>query len=199
MRKIAIGFVVTGAAVSLFVGACSSGPKSSSTRVAASGASTKVSIVPPAHTGNSVVYVAATARSDPRAPAVATFLTRRYTDINERNFDDYWKMYTPTFRATFDPKQVAAGYRSTEIFDIQLTELGTSADGRVAATVAFTSTQDAADAPNGQSCTHWTVGFFLRTVGGAYLIDKAPSSYHAKHAPCCLAVLSTVIPPRCPW
>jgi hypothetical protein len=184
MRKLAIGLVVTGVAASLVLGACSSSSKSSSTGVATSGASTKVSSVPPAHTGNSVVSVAAAARSHPRAPAVAALLTRRYTDINERNFDEYWKMYTPKYRATFNPAQVAAGYRSTKIFDIHLTELSTSGDGRLAATVKFTSNQDAADAPNGQKCTQWTVGFFLKNVGGAYLIDKPPSTYHSKHAAC---------------
>lgn len=184
MRKISIGLVATGAAASLVLGACSSSSKSPSTSVATSGASTKVSTVSTPHTGNSVVSVATGARSDPRAGAVAAFLTRRYTDINERNFDDYWKMYTPSYRATFSPPQVAAGYRSTEIYNIVLIKLSDGGDGRLDATVTFSSTQDAADAPNGQTCTRWTVGFFLKNVGGAHLIDKPPSNYHAEHAAC---------------
>lgn len=184
MRKIAIGLVITGAAAALVLDACSSSSKSSSTNIATPGSSAKVSIVPPACTGNSVVSVAPTAVSNPRARAVAAFLTRRYRDINERYFDDYWRMYTPPYRAKFNPAQVEAGYRSTEICDIRLTQLSTSADGRLAATVMFTSTQDAADGPNGQNCTDWTVGIFLQNVSRAYLIDTPPPSYHAKYVAC---------------
>jgi hypothetical protein len=184
MRNIGMRVAVVGVAASLVLGACSSGPEASSTAVATTGSSVAVSTVPPVHAGNSVVSVAPAASTNPHTRAVAALLTRRYTDINERNFDDYWKMLTPQYGATFNRAEVAAGYRSTDIFDIRLTELRTGEDGRLAATVTFTSNQDAADGPSGQVCTRWTVGFFLTTSGGTYLIDKPPSSYHAKHTAC---------------
>jgi hypothetical protein len=184
MYRTATGLIATGVATCLVLGACSSSSKSSSIRVATSGATTQLSTASSAHTGNSRVSIAPAAASDPLAPAVAALLERRYTDINERNFDDYWKMYTPEYRATFNPTEVAAGYRSSADSDIRLTELSTSGDGRLAATVTFTSTQDAADAQNGQTCTHWTVGFFLKKVGSAYLIDTPPTNYHSKHSAC---------------
>ena len=140
--------------------------------------------MPPPCTGDSTVSVAPTAGSNPKARAVATFLTRRYIDINERNFDDYWKMYTPRYGAKFNRAQWAAGYRTTEICRISLTQLSTSADDSLEANVAFTSTQDAADGPNGQTCTHWKVGFFLQNVRGGYLIDTPPPSYHAEYVAC---------------
>ncbi len=111
-------------------------------------------------------------------------LTRYITDINERNFADYFTLYTPKVRAALDPAQVAAGYRSTEVSGGRLTELSTTGDGRPAATVTFTSTQDAADGPDGQTCTHWKVDFFLEDVGAAYLFGSPPSNYQAEHVAC---------------
>ena len=184
MRKTAIGLVATGVAASLVLGACSSSSKSSSTGVATSGSAAKVSAVPSPADGT-VISVAPAAASDPRVPAIVALLTRRYTDINERNFDDYWKMYTAEYSATLgDPAKVAEGYRSTMIKNIHLTQLSTLGDGRPAAMVTFTSKQDAADGPDGQTCTNWTVGFFLKNVGGSYLIDKPPSTYNAKYDAC---------------
>jgi hypothetical protein len=184
MRKSAIGLVVAGMASSLVLGACSSSSKTLSSATpsvsseaqtggATAGASTKVT-----------VSVVPAVRSDHRAPAVVALLTRRYTDINERNFDDYFAMYTPRYGARFDPAQVEAGYRSTQVSSVDLTELRTSGDGRLAATVTFTSSQDAADGPDGETCTHWKVSFFLKDVQGKYLIDAPPSNYHAEHAGC---------------
>lgn len=154
------------------------------TGVATSPTFTKVSTVPPPYNGNSVVSVAPAAGSDPRAPTVVALLTRYITDINERNFADYFTLYTPKVRAALDPAQVAAGYRSTEVSGGRLTELSTTGDGRPAATVTFTSTQDAADGPDGQTCTHWKVDFFLEDVGAAYLFGSPPSNYQAEHVAC---------------
>jgi hypothetical protein len=112
-------------------------------------------------------------------------LVRHFTDIKERNFGDYFKLYTPKYRATLgDPAKVAEGYRSTEISDVRLTKLSTSGDGRPAATVTFTSKQDAIDGPDEQTCTRWTKGFFLRNVGGKYLIDFPPTTYNIKYVAC---------------
>jgi uncharacterized protein YchJ len=189
MRKSVMGLVGTGVAASLVVGGCSSSSKSPSAAaptpsVATSAASTKVCTLTSPNSGSSVVSVAPAARSDRRAGAVEALLTRRFTDIKERNFADYWAMYTPKYRATFNRAEVEAGYRSSEVCDVHLTELSTSGDGRAAATVTFTSMQDAANGPNGETCTHWKVGFFLKKVGAAYLIDSVPPTYHAKYPPC---------------
>lgn len=184
MYRTPVGLIVAGVTASLALGACASSTKSSSGNVATSAASTRASTAYSGNTGNSVASIAPAARSNPRAPTVADLLTRRYTDINQQNFADYWAMYTPEYRASFNQAEVEAGYRSSMVSGIRLTGLSTTEDRRLAATVAFTSHQDAADGPNGQTCTHWIVGFFLKEVGSAYLIDTPPTSYHSSHAAC---------------
>ena len=155
------------------------------TSVATSPTFTRPSTVPPPYNGNSVVSVAPGAGSDPTAPTVVALLTRYFTDISERNFADYFTLYTTEVRAALDQAQVAAGYRSTEVSAGRLTHLSTTGDGRLAATVTFTSMQDAADGPDGQTCTHWKVDFFLENVGAAtYLFGAPPSNYQAEHVAC---------------
>ena len=170
------------ATFSLVLAACSTSATPARSRAASSAKS--ATATPSPQPGNVVVSIAPTIRSDPRSSAVAALLTRRYLDVNERNFDDYWTQYTPTYLAKFDRSQTEAGYRSTEISDVQLTDLSTGADGRIAIKVTFNSTQDAADAANGQNCTKWMVGFFLQQAGTAYLLDTPPASYHAEHIAC---------------
>jgi hypothetical protein len=111
-------------------------------------------------------------------------LEERYADINQGNWAGYWAMYTPEYRASFNQAEVEAGYRSSVDCDARLTGLSASGDGRLAATVTFTSTQDAADGINGETCTHWTVALFFKKVGTKYLIDTLPNSYHSMHAAC---------------
>jgi hypothetical protein len=181
MCRTPIGPIVAGVVASLALGACASSSKPSSAHVTTSAASTNVST---AHSGNTVVSIAPAVRSNPKAPTIAALLTRRYTDINQQNFADYWAMYTPVYRASFNQAEVAAGYRTSSVSDIRLTKLSTDGDGRLHATVTFTSRQDASDGPNGQTCTHWTVGFFFKKVGTAYLLDTPPNSYSSAHAAC---------------
>jgi len=139
---------------------------------------------PAPYGGNSVVSVAPAAGSDPRAPTVVTLLTRYFTDINQRNFGDYFTLYAPDVRAELDQAQIEAGYGSTQVSSGRLTAIRTAADGRPVATVTFTSTQDAADGPDGQTCTHWTVNFFLENAGRAYLFGSPPSNYQTEHVAC---------------
>jgi len=187
MRKTAIGLVATGIVTSLVLGACSRSSGTSSTSVRPVAAARTASTVP-SPVADTVIAVAPALEANPRTPAIVAQLRRRYTDINNRNFDDYWKMYTPDYAKTLGypakAPEVARGYRSTVVSNIHLTQLITQRDGRLAATVTFTSNQDAADGPDNQTCTKWTVGFSFKTVSGVYLIDTPPSNYNANYDPC---------------
>ena len=132
-------------------------------------------------TGNSVVMVAPSAQQDPLAHTVVAMLTRYFTDINQRTFDDYFSLFTPAKRTHLDP----GGYRSTTVSSAQLLALDTASDGRPGATVTFTSTQNPQDGPDGETCTHWTVMFFLEAQGdGTYLFGVEPTNYGALYTAC---------------
>lgn len=139
---------------------------------------------PSPYAGNAVVSVAPAAARNPLAPTVVRMLTRYFEDINNRNFDDYRLLFAQQLRANLDPQQLAIGYRSTTASNAQLMTVTVASDGRPAATATFTSQQDAADGPNGETCTHWTVMFYLQPEGNRTVFGPHPSGYQAEHAAC---------------
>jgi len=147
-------------------------------------ATSPTSTAAPPYAGNSVVSVAPAAGHHPLAPTAVGLLTRYFNDIDNRTFDDYIFLFSQDMRAELDPATLADGYRSTSDSGGRVTELGVVADGRTAATVTFTSHQDAADGPDGETCTNWTVKFFLQRESGGYVFGPHPSDYHALHVPC---------------
>jgi hypothetical protein len=134
--------------------------------------------------GNSVVSVAPGTVSNPLTPSVVHLLTRYFEDINDRNFVDYRLLFAEQLRANLDAGQLAAGYRSTVDSNAEITALTAAADGRQAATVTFTSRQDAADGPDGETCTHWTDVFYIQTEGNTSVFGPHPDGYQPTHSAC---------------
>jgi hypothetical protein len=115
---------------------------------------------------------------------VVDLLTRYFSDINSRNFDDYRLLFAQQTRHNLDPQQLAIGYRSTKDTAARLITVATAPDGRAAATVTFTSQQDAADGPDGETCTLWTVDFYIQTENNTEVFGPHPAGYQSQHTPC---------------
>jgi hypothetical protein len=139
---------------------------------------------PSPYAGNSVVSVAPTAATNPLAPTVVRMLTRYFNDINNRDFDDYRLLFAQQLRASLNPQQLAIGYRSTTDSSAKLATLAVAPDGRPAATVTFISQQNAADGPDGETCTNWTLMFYVQTEGNTTVFGPRPPGYSAQHTAC---------------
>jgi hypothetical protein len=139
---------------------------------------------PSPYAGNSVVTVAPAAANNPVAPTVVRMLTRYFNDINNRDFDDYRLLFAQELHPSLDPQQLAIGYRSTTDSGAKLASVAVAPDGRPAATVTFTSQQNAADGPDGETCTNWTLTFYLQTEGNATVFGPRPPGYSAQHSAC---------------
>jgi len=111
-------------------------------------------------------------------------LTRYFNDINNRDFDDYRLLFAQQLRSSLDPQQLAIGYRSTTDTEAKLTNLAVAPDGRPAATVTFTSHQNAADGPDAETCTDWIIRFYLQTEGNTTVFGQHPPGYQAQHSAC---------------
>ncbi|HET6740867.1 MAG TPA: hypothetical protein VFH76_18105 [Kribbella sp.] len=133
--------------------------------------------------GNDLISVEPAAAQDPAAVDVVRLLTAYFTAINSHDYDSYQAQQTRAARATTTRKEFASGYRSTVDSQIKLLSLTTAADGRLLADVSFISTQNAEDGPDGQACTHWTVGKFLEGQGTSLRIGRALSG-HSSHKAC---------------
>lgn len=115
------------------------------------------------------------------ARTVVALLTGYFTAINERDYTEYRNVVTRGARQT--QAEFEKGYRTTNNSQVQLRELGIGEDGRLMATVDFVSTQDAADGPEGQTCTRWTVAKFFEKDGSKLRIGKALKG-HSSALPC---------------
>jgi hypothetical protein len=134
--------------------------------------------------GNDVVAVSAQAAGHPAVHVVVDVLTAYFVSINDRDFTTYRSLFTQEIQAQLNLEQVAEGYRSTYDSGAQLLEIEDLADGRVAAWVEFVSTQDAAEGPDGQTCTVWSIGLFLQWEGSRAAIGAPPEGYQASYYPC---------------
>lgn len=135
--------------------------------------------------GPGAVTVASVAAGDPGAVSIADFLGTYFDAINSRDYQSYASLFTAQDQPALTAEQFAGDYRSTTDSDETLTGLSDAADGDIAAAVSFTSHQTAAESVTGtQTCTNWSVSFYLVRSGDSYLIDQPPTGYHATYAAC---------------
>ncbi|MGO9081203.1 MAG: hypothetical protein ACLQDY_19540 [Streptosporangiaceae bacterium] len=156
-----------------------------STASASTGAATPTataSSAPPSQTtGSNAVAIAPAASQQASAPQAAAFLRTYFRAINTRNYGLYSSLYEPSLRPTSG--QFYQGYRSTHDSGAVLTSLSSTPEG-LAASVSFTSHQNAADSKTGTSCTRWDITLYLQPAGSSYIIGGPPSDYHAQYRAC---------------
>ncbi|GAB2565020.1 hypothetical protein [Kribbella endophytica] len=134
--------------------------------------------------GNDLVSVAPEASQDPATTAVVELLTTYFAAINNHDYLTYQSQQTPAAQKLLTRPAFATGFRSTVNSEVNLLSITPTTDGRLLAKLTFTSTQDTADGPQGQTCTQWSVSKYLKGEPPTLLIDKAPKSYKATHKPC---------------
>ncbi|GAA1534664.1 hypothetical protein [Kribbella lupini] len=134
--------------------------------------------------GNELVSVAPEASQHPAAAVVVDLMTTYFTAINNHDYLTYQSQQTPAAQKLLTRPNFAVGFRSTVNSDVNLVSVTRTTDGRLLAKLTFTSNQDAADGPQGQTCTRWTVAKYLKGEPPTLLIDKAPKSYKSTHTAC---------------
>jgi hypothetical protein len=130
------------------------------------------------------VIVAADVTANPAEPTVAGFLDRYFTAINSHDYAAYSSLLDSREQSVNTPASFNTGYGSTTDSAETLTGIAGTTGGGEAATVSFTSHQNAAESPTKTSCTSWTITLYLQPNGGSYLIGPAPAGYHASYRAC---------------
>ena len=122
--------------------------------------------------------------AEPAATAIATFVSQyfpRSTLIISRRTDS---LLTPQQQQGQTARRSARIRSSADSNEI-LVAINPTANGDTAATLTFTSHQNASQAVGGTgTCTDWNITLFLEPNGTGYLIDQAPSTYHPKYKSC---------------
>jgi uncharacterized RDD family membrane protein YckC len=131
-----------------------------------------------------VLTIGTAAQSEPEEQDVADLLDRYFTAINTRNYSGYTATQAADIRADMDESQFQDGYASTTDSDATLVDIVDTPNGGRGAQLTFTSNQDAADGPDGQSCTDWTLTYALVTEGGSWKLDGIVDGTDHSHTAC---------------
>lgn len=130
------------------------------------------------------IAVAPAAARNPAAADVAIFLARYFRAINAHDYLAYRRLLDARMRQVETAEKFSAGFESTRDTGATLRRLSPAPDGRLAATVTFTSHQLPADSPDQTVCTHWAITLYLERAGARYVIGPPPADYQASHRPC---------------
>lgn len=106
-----------------------------------------------------------------RDASVTAFYEKYFSAINNGDYDTVWRMLSPRLRGS-SPTALGKGFATTQDSNIEVVSLSPKSKGWVLAHVTFTSTQDAANGPNGDTCDNWDLEYLLAPVGDSWQIQK---------------------------
>lgn len=138
---------------------------------------TTTSLAPEQQPGSSRVELTADAAAHPEAEAVRTLVQTHFDAINARDYD-LWSTTVVTERVQGQPRRDwLANYRSTRDGSIRVYRIESAPRDQLTVLLAFTSVQDAADAPSElpEDCIRWQLAFPLTAEEGGWKIDTVPA------------------------
>lgn len=160
----------------------SAGGTGSTARAGAGGETASPGTSPDAPPPGSVT-IAPAASGNAAAPGIARFLEQYFNAVNSHDYRAYLALFTPDMRPS-GASEFDSGDGSTTDTDEVLSGISAGPGGEVVAHLTFTSHQNPSQSPNRASCDTWDINLYLIPDSGSYLIDKPPSSYHARYKTC---------------
>jgi hypothetical protein len=167
--------------------AAASTPASSPTASASTsptGSATPSRTASPSTSPTTGLIVSAGAAANPAEPGVAALVNDYFTAINAHDYTAYNSLLEPQQQAADTRSSFDTGYGSTTDSNERLTGITDTSSGGEAATLSFTSHQNAADSATQSTCTSWKITLYLEPSGSSYLIGATPPGYHAQYAAC---------------
>ena len=154
--------------------ATSTSPAASVTPSASSGPSDTPQPVP-----TPTVTVTA-APAVPKAPsksryvaAITASLNAFFQAINDGSYSRAWHLYSPHLRQKVSLANMSSADSTTQNSNVVIHSVRRLSSRLAVAFVTFTSTQDPAYGPNGDSADDWTLDYTLKLIDGRWLIDQA--------------------------
>jgi hypothetical protein len=106
-----------------------------------------------------------------------------FTAINAADYRTAWELYTPHLRAQIPLEKLSEADSTTQDSDVVIHWVKRTGTRTARAYVTFTSTQDAAHGPDGDTADNWTLDYNLKLVGGLWLIDRVTGHSGSTHTP----------------
>jgi serine protease Do len=119
------------------------------------------------------------------AAGIADAFNTYFGGINSGNYTAAWAVLSPRLQGGANEQHFAEGDATS--YDFSVTVLGAQqlAPGTVLVAIGFTSLQDSAHGPNGDTCDNWTLDYTLiQAADGRWLIDATQPHRGSQHTTC---------------
>jgi serine protease Do len=116
--------------------------------------------------------------------AIKSTLTSYFNDINDGNYAAAYALLGPQAQGQTSLSQFAQGDATSYDFNISVGAVTSLPAGEAHVPVDFTSIQDSADGPDGDTCDDWTLSYTMTNSSGTWLIDSATGQNGLTHTPC---------------
>ena len=115
---------------------------------------------------------------------IATTFAAYFQDINTGDYPAAYALLDANAQAQTSLQQFTDGASTSYDFNFTLGTITTQPDGTDEVPLSFTSVQDAAYGPNGDTCDNWTLDYTMINNGGTWLIDSAAGQGGSTHTTC---------------
>jgi serine protease Do len=122
--------------------------------------------------------------SGANSAGITSTLTSYFNDINDGNYAGAFALLDPQAQSQTSLSQFAQGDATSYDFNISVGAVTGLPDGDAMVPVEFTSIQDSADGPNGDTCDNWTLNYTMVNSTGTWLIDSATGQNGVTHTTC---------------
>lgn len=118
------------------------------------------------------------------ATAIQSALITYFQGINTGDYAAAYAQLDAHAREQSTPQQFADGVSTSYDFNFSMGDVTTVSADTDQVPLSFTSIQDSAHGPNGDTCDNWTLNYTMRNIAGAWLIDSATAQNGSTHTAC---------------
>jgi serine protease Do len=115
---------------------------------------------------------------------IESTLAAYFAAINDGNYAAAYKLLAPSAQSAVSERQFASGDSTSYDFNFKLGGITSMPDGNAQVPLSFTSVQDSAYGPNGDTCDNWTLNYTMLNSAGTWLIQSATGQHGSTHTPC---------------
>jgi hypothetical protein len=118
------------------------------------------------------------------AAGITSTLTAYFDAINSGDYATAYAQLDTHAQSQTSVQTFAANDSTSYDFNFNLVSIATQSPGVDVAALDFTSVQDAAKGPNGDTCDNWTLNYTMVDTGGTWLIDSATGQNGVTQSAC---------------
>jgi serine protease Do len=123
--------------------------------------------------------------SDADAAGVVAAFNTYFGGINSGDYAAAWAVLSPRLQGGANEQAFAEGDATSYDFGMTVLDAQQRASRNVLVALAFTSLQDAAHGPGGDTCDDWTLDYtMIESANGSWLIDSTQPHLGSQHTTC---------------